>query len=291
MGPLDLVALRPLMERSRGSPEIAVAVIDGPVKLDHPELARQQIHEIPGRSPAACLNRDSAACIHGTFVVGMLAANRGSVAPAICPGCTFLVRPIFSETPTGNGKDLSATPEELAAAIQDTVHAGARVLNLSVGLAQPWTKGERQLDEALSYAASQGVITVVAAGNQGAIGSSVLTRHPWVLPVVACDELGQLVLQSNLAGSIGRNGVSAPGQGIMSLGAAGEPLTMDGTSAATPFATGTMALLWSIFPRASAGAVKLAVTRSATGRRASIVPPPLNAWAAYQALATSAATV
>ena len=63
----------------------------------------------------------------------------------------------------------SATPEALAAAITESVKAGARVLNLSVALVQPSSKGERDLEEALNYAAKRNVILVAAAGNQGTI--------------------------------------------------------------------------------------------------------------------------
>jgi hypothetical protein len=55
-------------------------------------------------------------------------AKRGSAAPAICPGCSLLVRPIFRETNSGNGKMPSATPQQLALAIVETSGGGARIL-------------------------------------------------------------------------------------------------------------------------------------------------------------------
>ncbi len=114
MSSLDLVQLPDLMKRGQGRPEIAVALIDGPVVLDHPDLAGSTIREIPGKLKGTCTRADTVACTHGTFVAGMLSARRGSVAPAICPGCTLLLRPIFAETVNGNGHMPSATPEELA---------------------------------------------------------------------------------------------------------------------------------------------------------------------------------
>jgi hypothetical protein len=72
---------------------------------------------------------------------------------------------------------------------------------------------------------------------------------------------------------------------------------------AVPFVTGTIALLWSEFPDATAAQIKLALmrqpinfwkgpamqtggmpTRTYTPRRASVVPPLLDAEAAYQML-------
>src|SRR5205809_63970 len=97
MRPLDLVKLTPVMNRIRGSPKITIGLIDGPVFLAHPDLANQNIQEVPGKFRGICARAESAACLHGTFVAGMLCARPGSAAPAICPECTLLVRPIFSE--------------------------------------------------------------------------------------------------------------------------------------------------------------------------------------------------
>ncbi len=284
MDPLDLVKLTALMHRSAGRPDIRVGLIDGPVLIAHPDLVSKNIQEIPGTISGTCARANTAACKHGTFVAGMLCAQRGSVAPAICPGCTLLVRPIFAETAAGNGEMPSATPEQLAEAVTDSVDAGARLINLSAALAQPSTKGERELEEALNYAAWRGVITVAAAGNQGTVGSSAITRHPAVIPVVGCDLHGRPLSESNLGSSIGRRGLSAPGKNITSLGTNGKPQTFGGTSAAAPFVTGAIALLWSEFVSASAVQIKLAVTQAHTLRRRTIAPPLLDASAAYEAL-------
>lgn len=284
MGPLDLINLTPLMERTSGIPKIKVGLIDGPVVIDHPDLATENILEVPGKLSGTCAQASSVACMHGTFVAGILCAKRNSPPPAICPNCTLLVRPIFSETISGDGQLPRATPEELAAAILECIEAGARVLNLSAGLAQPSSKGERKLEDALDYAARRGVIAVAAAGNQGTLGSSAITRHPWVIPVAACDLRGRPVSQSNLGSSIGRRGLSAPGEDITSLGIDGKPLTFGGTSAATPFVTGAIALLWSEFPAATTAEVRFVVTQTYPQRRTTVVPPLLDAWAAYQLL-------
>src|SRR5262249_49485829 len=150
--------------------------------------------------------------------------------------------------------------------------SGARVINLSAGIAQSSSKGERNLEEALDYAARRGTLIVAAAGNQGTVGSSSITRHPWVLPVVACDLRGQPSSHSNLGRSIGRRGLSAPGEKVTSLGVEGNPLTMAGTSVAAPFVTGAIALLWSQFLHATALNLRLAITQPYSHRRSTIVP-------------------
>jgi subtilisin family serine protease len=289
MDPLELVKLRALMERTSGSPQLRIGLIDGPVVTSHPDLAREHLQEIPGHSAATCSRASSTACLHGTFVAGILSAKRSSAAPAICPDCTILLRPIFSELTSGSQRMPSAMPSELGRAILDCIHEGARVLNLSAALVQPSLKSESVLGAALDEAARRGVIVIAAAGNQGTVGSTTITRHPWVIPVVAYDQQGNPLNQSNLGNSIGRRGLGAPGTMITSLGSEGKPLTMGGTSAAAPFVTGAIALLWSEFPDAKASEVKFAVTQGGSRRRATLVPPLLNAWGSYQYLLTAQA--
>src|SRR5215475_15502903 len=261
MSPLNLVKLTALMERTGGRAETMVGLIDGPVVVNHPDLVSENIREVPGNPSGACAQASNAACMHGTFVAGILCAKRTSPAPAICPDCTLLVRPIFAETTAANGEMPSALPEELAQAIVDCIDAGARVLNISAALAQPSIKNERALEVALDRAARRGVIVIAAAGNQGTLGSTAITCHPWVIPVVGYDLQGRPMNHSNLGSSIGRRGLGAPGDRITSLGAEGEPLTFGGTSAAAPFVTGAVALLWSEFPNATGTAIKFAITQ------------------------------
>jgi subtilisin family serine protease len=284
MEPLDLVKLTALMARTNGSPEVKIGLIDGPVATQHTGFAGEHLREISGNNGAACTQTNSTACLHGTFVAGILAAKRNSPAPAICPNCTLLVRPIFAETTSGSEQMPSTSPKELAAAIIECIDAGAQVINLSLALAQPSTQGEQTLGEALNQAVRRGVIVVAAAGNQSTLGSTTITRHPWAIPVVGCDLRGRPTNESNLGNSIGRRGLSAPGEGITSLDAKGQSRTLGGTSVAVPFVTGTIALLWSEFPNATAAQIKLAVVQASTPRRASVVPPLLDAGAAYQIL-------
>jgi subtilisin family serine protease len=266
------------MAVTSGKPEIAIGLVDGPVRNDHPDIAEKNIKQITA-SGGTCNEASSAACDHGTFIAGILVAKRGAPAPAICPGCTLLVRPIFFEDASESMP--RANPNELAAAILDCVRAGASVVNLSSSLAQPSTQGEQTLEAALDYARQRGTIVIAAAGNQSAIGSTAITRHPWVISVAACDAQGRPLDYSNFGHSIGRRGLRAPGADISSLAPKGKSVPSFGTSIAAPFVTGTAGLLWSEFPRASAAQIKVALAGPPSARRKSIVPPLLDAWAAY----------
>ena len=282
--PLELVNLGPLMELSKGRADTIIGLIDGPVAIGHPSLQQTSIREIPGKLTGTCASAQSFACIHGTLVAGILGAERGSAAPAIAPDCTLLIRPIFGDLSAFSGEMPGATPTELAEAIIDCVSHGAQVINLSAALSRPTARDASRVVQALDYCGKRGVIVVAAAGNQGTVGSSSITRHPWVIPVVACDPGGRAIGYSNLGNSIGRRGLTAPGLAITSLGVDGNPREFGGTSAAAPFVTGTLALLYSIFPNASPSEIKSAALSGGRVRRSSIVPALLDASAAYHIL-------
>jgi subtilisin family serine protease len=114
------------------------------------------------------------------------------------------------------------------------------------------------------------------------VGSSVITRHPWVIPVAGCDLQGRPQSLSNLGSSIGRRGLLAPADGITSIGADGGPISFGGTSVAAPLITGAFALLWSEFPVAATAELLLAVRGARRPSRVGIVPPLLDAWSAHQ---------
>jgi subtilisin family serine protease len=140
---------------------------------------------------------------------------------------------------------------------------------------------------ALKHPELAGAITVASAGNRGTVGGSAITRNRSVVPVVACNVQGWPLAKSNLGRTIGRWGLLAPGENITSLGTNDNLQIFGGTSAAAPFVSGTIALLWSAFPSASSPLVRLAISRAGTSPRNSVVPPLLDAWAAYQTMASA----
>lgn len=272
------------MKSTSGDPAIKVALIDGPVFAGHPDFDSARFVELGGSAAASCSSMQSFACRHGTLVAGVLAGRRGSGAPAICPGCTLLVRSVYLDASSNGAVMPTASPIELAKAIVEAVDAGARFVNLSSALFRPSSEERAAVEGALTYASARGAIIVAAAGNQGELGGSVITRHPGVVPVAAFGLDGRPSTLSNLGRYVGERGVGAPGEGIRSLGAPGEPATGAGTSVATPFVTGTLALLASLFPSATASQLRRALRQSLGSRRVTVVPPLLNADAAYEYL-------
>ena len=286
MDPLNQTGLQSLMNVSTGDPDVVIGIIDGPVDLNHSALQTSNIKTVRNSQVGACKNATSIACSHGTFIAGILCARRGLPAPAICPNCKIILNPIFRESDNIIEKGMmipTATAEELSNAIIETVDAGARIINLSLSLSTSSLTMYDTLQQAYDYSLHKGVIIVVAAGNYGYIGNISLINHKWLIPVAACSEDGRLDPSSNFGASIGKRGVMAPGVNITSTVPGGRYIQMSGTSVATPFVTGTLALLWSIFPQAAAhDLVRSLISKKIRNR--TIIPRLLNAHEAYQRL-------
>jgi subtilisin family serine protease len=281
----SIVGLTELMRLTAGSPTVRIGLIDGPVDLTHPALTEGTLLTIG--SVLACVNPSDAGQAHGTFVAGMLSSSRAAHPAGLCPGCTLLVRPIFCNSPEEPDFLPIASAAALAAAVIDCIVEGARVINLSLALGSNSTRREEiEIEDALDHATRRGVIVIAAAGNQGTLTASVVTRHPGVIPVVALNRFGRPAEMSNLGVSLGRRGLCAPGEDIPGLGTGlgRHPTVVTGTSVSAPFVTATTALLWSLFPQASAAQLQLALTHSDGMGRRSVTPPPLNARAAYESL-------
>ncbi|MFF2041032.1 S8 family serine peptidase [Kitasatospora sp. NPDC058170] len=281
----DLVRLGRLAAATEGRPEVVIGLIDGPVASGHPALAADRIRAIGPATPAPA---PGAAASHGTFVAGLLHARRDTPAPGICPGCTLLVRPIFTDTAGTEDAGPSTTAQELADAIIECVCGGALLLNISAALVGLAPAGERRLGEALDFARDREVVVLAAAGNRGLVGGSALTRHTWAIPVVAYGGDALLMPGSDLAASTGRRGLGAPGRDITGLAPGGGCTRASGTSAASPFVTGAAALLWSLVPHARGAAVRSALLRAVAWPRRGVVPPLLDAWRAYALLSREA---
>ena len=267
------------MEATSGSEEVGIALIDGPVDVDHPGLVGARLQVVEG---AARCSSSGEACAHGTFVAGVLVGRPSTGVPAICPACRLLLRPIFTDSSAQAG--LSATTRELAEAITACVNSGARVVNVSAAVLGEDREGKHAISRALDHASRTGALVIAAAGNDRKVGGSIVTRHPWVLPVIAYTRAGKPMEASQLGRSVGTRGLGAPGERVLSLAPGGATQRSGGTSAATAFVSGAAALIWSLVPNAPAAAVRFSLLRAARESRRGIVPPLLNGWNGYQTL-------
>ncbi|NBY19723.1 protease [bacterium] len=213
---------------------------------------------------------------HGTHVSGVIAAslNNGTGIAGVAPKAQIMALRFIGEK--GEGSTDSAIK-----AIDYAVSNGARIINASWG-GEAGEEDDQPLREAIKRAEAKGVIFVVAAGN-GRLDQASGKSHGFdinndskpVVPAVynfsnmvgvaAIDSNNQLAEFSNWGKESIKLG--APGVKIMStvpgdryqdtvvdLGTI--KATWDGTSMATPFVAGALAVIWSQDPSQSASTVK-----------------------------------
>ncbi|MFD0167940.1 S8 family serine peptidase [Streptomyces decoyicus] len=222
-----------------GSPEVRVAVLDGPVDLAHPCFAGSNLTRLPTlvSGPAG----PGPMSLHGTHVTSLLFGQPGSPVPGLVPRCTGLLLPVFRESPDGR---VTRVPQlDLARAVEQAVEAGAHVLNISGGERIPGGAPDSMLARALRLCEERGVMVVAAVGNDGCDCLQAPAATPSVLAVGAADAAGAPLGINNWGAAYRLNGVLAPGQDIQGAAPGGSLASLTGSSFAAPAVTGVVALL------------------------------------------------
>jgi subtilisin family serine protease len=256
-------------ERTHGSSDLVVAVLDTGVDAAHPDLAgavRAGFNIGAGNRDTH--DRDG----HGTAVAGIIAArtNNHEGVAGICWACSILPVKVL-------GDDGRGSMDDLALGIVRAVDAGARVINMSLG----GPVGSATLDQAIAYATAKNAVLVAAAGNDGTSVPFYPAANPEVISVAATDESDQLYSWSNFGGwarlaAPGCNPGPAPSGGYVMF---------CGTSSATPVVSGLIALALSLEPNAEVPAIVHAVTETAKPIGAVLARGRIDAAASLAALA------
>ena len=226
--------------------KVVVAVIDSGVDTDHPALKGRLLPgynvETKGRDVEDTMG-------HGTHVAGIIAGS----APAegldgVAQGVSIL--PIkIPNLSTSNTKFMP----QLAESIRYAVDNGAKVVNISLGIQMDgWMmklihgRKVKQVEEAIRYAESKGVLVVVAAGNNGKDKANTV-GYPGtsdnVISVANLDDRRR-PLETHSSSSQGPAvDLAAPGTAIRSSVPDDTFADYTGTSMAAPYVAGVAALL------------------------------------------------
>lgn len=179
---------------------------------------------------------------HGTHVAGIVGARSGNGrgGRGVAPGAELLAVRVLDAS--GNGYD-----DWIASGIVWAANNGARVINLSLGSAEP----SELLRRAVAYATGRGALVVCAAGNAGTTAPDYPSAYPDCLSVAASDSLDRLAHWSNRGATVD---ITAPGVNILSTCIdTGRYCMMSGTSMAAPVVSGVAALVISSGVRSPAG--------------------------------------
>ncbi|MCC7085946.1 MAG: S8 family peptidase [Pirellulales bacterium] len=217
-------------KQTRGS-GVKVAVLDTGIDEAHPDLveALDDARDFT-RSRFGPIDRHG----HGTHTAGTIGARQNTVGVVgVAPDCRLLVGKVLGDSGAG-------PTSAVAAGIDWACDAGANILSLSLGSAQP----ERELLAVVERAASKGKFIIAAAGNDGR-DNSVNYPARWrdTIAVAAVNRDGQVTRFSSRGPEVD---IAAPGEDILSTWLHGGYAKLSGTSMATPFVSGVVALAVSL---------------------------------------------
>ncbi len=236
---------------------VTVAVVDGGIEADHPDLKGQvKGGSTPGGAAGGALIDDTG---HGTSMAGLIAGKGGGAnnALGIAPEAKLL-----SVRLSENSQGLYVN--EAGPGIRWAVDNGAQVINLSFGSqADPLPATV----DAVKYALSKNVVVVAAAGNRHENQTDVVSpaRLPGVIAVGASGKDGKVIADSVTGPALA---VVAPGERMVTTGSkrAGDAsgyVQPTGTSPATAVVSGVVALIRSKYPSLSAADVVNRLIRTA----------------------------
>jgi len=240
---------------------VLVAVLDTGVQLDHPDLAGA-IWTNPSELPGNGVDDDRNGFVddvhganmfksngdinddndHGTHVAGIVAARigNGTGGAGMAPEAKVLPVKVLDS-------GMNGSTDTLARGIRYAVDRGAKILSVSINTdtATDAVKG------AVRYAGDHGAVIVAASGNNGR-NIDLLPSYPASLTDPAILAVGattsSLKLWSSSNTGLLSVDLAAPGAGIVSTAPGSKYQSRTGTSAATPFVAGALALLSSARP-------------------------------------------
>lgn len=229
---------------------IRVYVIDSGIRASHTEFA--------GRVAAGADFSGSGStddCLgHGTHVAGIA----GGTTFGVAKGVTFVPVRVFGCGNSASNATVAAGVDWVTADHDPGEYA---VANMSLG-----GPANSVISLAVDRSINDGVVYSVAAGNANADAcgfSPANMRNAIVVGATAFNGSDSRATFSNFGGCVD---VFAPGQNILSAWNTSDTASMslDGTSMATPFATGIAALIWSMHPSHTAAEITADVSHVAT---------------------------
>ncbi|MFF4357972.1 type VII secretion-associated serine protease mycosin [Streptomyces sp. NPDC001604] len=239
---------------------ITVAVLDTGVEADHPDLVG---NVLPAQDMIGfgAEQGDRAWARHGTAMAGIIAGHGHGPGDAdgvmgIAPEAKILpVRVILEDGDTARGKARATRGNALAEGIRWATDHGADVINLSLGDDSASAHPEPAEDEAVQYALKKNVTVVASAGNGGDKGDHVSypAAYPGVIAATAVDRFG---VRASFSTRRWYATVSAPGDKIVIADPDHKYYEGWGTSAASAFVSGAVALIKAAHPGLTPAQIK-----------------------------------
>ncbi|WP_435845909.1 type VII secretion-associated serine protease mycosin [Streptomyces huasconensis] len=256
---LDTMRTGEAWQATRGA-GITVAVLDTGVDGRHPDLVGNVLE---GKDMVGFGARrgDRPWARHGTAMAGIIAGHghgvgRGDGVLGIAPEAKILpVRVILEDGDPARKKARNTRGNALAEGIRWAADHGADVINLSLGDDSKSAHPEPAEDAAVQYALKKGVAVVASAGNGGERGDHISypAAYPGVIAATAVDENGA---RASFSTRRWYATVAAPGDDIVIADPDRKYYEGWGTSAASAFVSGAVALIRAAHPRLTPAQIK-----------------------------------
>ncbi|MEU0643598.1 type VII secretion-associated serine protease mycosin [Streptomyces umbrinus] len=256
---LDAMHTQEAWQTTKGK-GITVAVLDTGVDDEHPDLegnvltGKDMVGFGAGRG-------DRPWARHGTAMAGIIAGHGHGVGDSdgvmgIAPEAKILpVRVILEDGDSARGKARNTRGNALAEGIRWAADHDADVINLSLGDDSKSAHPEASEDAAVQYALKKGAVVVASAGNGGEKGDHISypAAYPGVIAATAVDRYGT---RASFSTRRWYATVSAPGVDVVIADPDRKYYEGWGTSAASAFVSGAVALIKAAHPGLSPAQIK-----------------------------------
>lgn len=247
--PGELIYLPYAKAITRGNPDIKIAVLDTGVNLTHKELQgkivkRADFVDLEGLNTSDFIGdikgyddvpEDEVG--HGTHVSGIIAGRGIQMDEGVAPECSVMAVRVLATMRTGNRVCGAGIVDNIDPCVKFAVDNDADVINMSLGIRH--VGGGLPHEDVIRYALSKNVTVVAASGNDGTNERYYPGALPGVIAVGAVDENGSVAKFTSYGANIT---VVAPGMSIYSSFANNSYAVASGTSQASPFVAGAIAL-------------------------------------------------
>src|SRR5262245_47076152 len=228
-----------------------VAILDTGIDATHPDLGS---NVVVGRSILDGSNGMTDSNGHGSWMAGIVAAQTNTITPEGMAGVAYAgvrVMPVTVLDSNGLGQD-----SDVIAGVIWAADNGANVILM--GFSNPGFSPN--LQEAIDYAWSKGVILVAATGNGGVGTATFPAGDRGVVGVSATDNTDSLAGFSNYGQAAF---IAAPGTNIQTTGLGGSYSVISGTSASAAIVAGVAGFMKAVDPTLSNGMIVGRMARTA----------------------------
>ena len=236
---LNMIQAKSFWNQSEKGMGINIAVIDSGCDIEHENLKDcivgvRNFTDEDNKNPDIVTDRVG----HGTHVTGIIAANGKNGVYGVAPNSKIYVLKAINSSGTGK---VSWVVNAINYAIEKKVD----IISMSLGMSSTSEKLEKSVKNAIK----NNILVVCAAGNEGD-GNSESFEYSYPASYVDVISVGAVDKKANPAPFSNANLVIdllAPGVEIVSTYPGNRYASLSGTSMATPYVTGSIALLkvWS----------------------------------------------